>query len=70
MAIKFADEIIEEIKNRQPAAVTDVSVNGDEYERWLYEEEKEKRIIIYIYEIKDRKMTNSSSLLKIDTGTI
>lgn len=43
MAIKFADEIIEEIKNRQPAAVTDVSVNGDEYERWLYEEEKEKK---------------------------
>lgn len=43
MAIKLADEIIEEIKNRQPAAVTDVSVNGDEYERWLYEEEKEKK---------------------------
>jgi hypothetical protein len=43
MAIKFADEIIEEIKNRQPAAVTDVSVNGEEYERWLYEEEKEKK---------------------------
>lgn len=43
MAIKFADEIIEEIKNRQPAAVTDVFVNGEEYERWLYEEEKEKK---------------------------
>lgn len=43
MAIKFADEIIEEIKNRQPAAVTDVSVNGEEYERWLYEEKKEKK---------------------------
>lgn len=41
MAIKFADEIIEEIKNRQPAAVTDVSANGEEYERWLYEEDKE-----------------------------
>lgn len=43
MAIKLADKIIEEIKNRQPAAVTDVSVNGEEYERWLYEEEKEKK---------------------------
>ena len=43
MAIKFADEIIEEIKNRQPAAVTDVSVDSEEYERWLYEEEKEKK---------------------------
>lgn len=44
MAIKFADEIIEEIKNRQPAAVTDVSVNGEEYEQWLYEEDKEKNL--------------------------
>lgn len=43
MAIKFADKIIEEIKNRQPAAVTDVSIDGEEYERWLYEEEKEKK---------------------------
>lgn len=43
MAIKLADEIIEEIKNSQPVAVTDVSVNGEEYERWLYEEEKEKK---------------------------
>lgn len=42
MAIKLADEIIEEIKNRQPVAVTDASVNGEEYERWLYEEDKEK----------------------------
>lgn len=44
MAIKFADEIIEEIKNRQPDAVTDASANGDEYERWLYEEDKEKKM--------------------------
>ena len=43
MAIKLADEIIEEIKNRQPAAVTYVSVNGEEYERWLYEEEKVRK---------------------------
>lgn len=43
MAIKFADKIIEEIKNRQPAAVTDVSVNGEEYKQCLYEEEKEKK---------------------------
>ncbi len=42
MAIKLVDEIIEEIKNRQPAAVTDMSVDGEEYERWLYEEEKKK----------------------------
>ena len=44
MAIKLADEIIEEIKNRQPAAVTDASVNGEEYERWLYKEDKEKKM--------------------------
>lgn len=37
MAIKLADEIIEEIKNSQPVAVTDVSVNGEE--------------LIYIYRI-------------------
>ena len=43
MAIKFVDEIIEEIKNRQPAVVTDMSVDSEEYERWLYEEEKEKK---------------------------
>jgi hypothetical protein len=43
MAIKLVDEIIEEIKNRQPAAVTDMSVDGEEYERWLYEEEKKKK---------------------------
>ena len=43
MAIKFADEIIEEIKNRQPVVVTDMSVDSEEYERWLYEEEKEKK---------------------------
>lgn len=43
MAIKFADEIIEEIKNRQPIAVTDASANGEEYERWLYKEDKEKK---------------------------
>lgn len=42
MAIKLADEIIEEIKNRQPIVVTDVSANGEEYEQWLYEEDKEK----------------------------
>lgn len=44
MAIKLADEIIEEIKNRQPVAVTDASVNGEEYELWLYEEDKEKNL--------------------------
>lgn len=44
MAIKLADEIIEEIKNRRPAAVTDASVNGEEYERWLYKEDKEKKM--------------------------
>jgi len=43
MAIKLADEIIEEIKNSQPVAVTDVSVNGEEYEQWLYEEGKERK---------------------------
>lgn len=43
MAIKLVNEIIEEIKNRQPAAVTDMSVDGEEYERWLYEEEKKKK---------------------------
>lgn len=43
MAIKLADEIIKGMKNRQPAATTDVSVNGEEYERWLYEEGKERK---------------------------
>lgn len=43
MAIKLADEIIKGMKNRQPAATTDASVDDEEYERWLYEEEKEKK---------------------------
>lgn len=43
MAIKFADEIIEGIKNRQPIAVTNMSANGEEYERWLYGEDKETK---------------------------
>lgn len=44
MAIKFADKIIEEIKNRQPIAVTNMSANGEEYEQWLYGEDKEKKM--------------------------
>lgn len=44
IAIKLADKIIEEIKNRQSIVVTDVSANGEEYEQWLYEEDKEKNL--------------------------
>ena len=38
MAIRFASEIIKEIKERGPIAASATSTNGEEYEKWLYEE--------------------------------
>lgn len=40
MAIKYADTIIEEIKARGPIVASATSANGDEFEKWLYGEEK------------------------------
>ena len=39
MAIKYADTIINEIKERGPIITSDTSVNGEEFEKWLYGEE-------------------------------
>lgn len=39
MAIKYADKIINEIKERGPIITSDTSVNGEEFEKWLYGEE-------------------------------
>ena len=39
MAIRFASEIIKEIKEREPIAASATSTNGEEYEKWLYEED-------------------------------
>ena len=39
MAIKYADTIINEIKERCPIITSDTSVNGEEFEKWLYWEE-------------------------------
>ena len=39
MAIKYADTIINEIKERGPIITSDTSVNGEEFEKWLYWEE-------------------------------
>lgn len=68
MAIKLADEIIEEIKNRRPAAVTDASANGDEYERWLYEEDKEK--FMNKTTINGKAITCSGTNVVIDNGKV
>ena len=38
MAIRFASEIVKEIKERGPIAASATSTNGEEYEKWLYEE--------------------------------
>ena len=38
MKIKYSDVIIAEIKARGPIAISAASVNGDEFEKWLYEE--------------------------------
>lgn len=69
MAIKFADEIIEEIKNRQPDAVTDASANGDEYERWLYKEDKEKKSMNRIT-INGKTITCSGTNVVINNGKV
>lgn len=67
MAIKLADEIIEEIKNSQPAAVTDTSVNGEEYERWLYKEDKE---IMNRITINGKTITCSGTNVVINNGKV
>lgn len=36
--IKYSDEIIKEIPDKQSPNITDGSVTGDEYEKWLYED--------------------------------
>ncbi len=38
MAIKFANEIIEEIEARGEIIIPEGCVTGEEYEAWLYEE--------------------------------
>lgn len=39
MAIKYADTIINEIKERGTIITSETSVNGEEFEKWLYGEE-------------------------------
>ena len=39
MAIKYADTIINEIKERGPIITSETSVNGEEFEKWIYGEE-------------------------------
>lgn len=39
MAIKYADTIINEIKESGPIITSETSVNGEEFEKWLYGEE-------------------------------
>lgn len=38
MKIKYSDVIIAEIKARGSIAISATSVNGDEFDKWLYEE--------------------------------
>ena len=39
MAIKYADTIINEIKERGPIITSETNVNGEEFEKWIYREE-------------------------------
>lgn len=39
MAIKYADTILNEIKERGPIITSETSVNGEEFEKWIYGEE-------------------------------
>lgn len=39
MAIRFASEIIKEIKEREPIIASATYANGDEFEKWLYGED-------------------------------
>lgn len=64
MAIRFASEIIKEIKGRGPIVASATSTNGEEYEKWLYEEDdvepalmiKEKVISTNAQEIEYREL--------------
>ena len=38
MSIKFADEIVKEIKERGQIQIPDGYVTGEDYEKWLYDE--------------------------------
>ena len=40
MNIKFANEIVKEMEERGLIQMPENSINGEEYEKWLYEEEK------------------------------
>jgi len=48
MNIKFADEIVKEMEERGPIQMPENSINGEEYEKWLYEEEKIMKVLIEI----------------------
>mgnify|MGYP004469445897 CR=1 FL=1 len=50
MAIKYADTIINEIKERGPIITSETSVNGEEFEKWLYGED----IAEYCFVTKER----------------
>ena len=71
MAIRFASEIIKEIKEikeREPIIASATSANGDEFEKWLYGEDdiepalmiKEKVISPNAQEIEYREFYGNS----------
>jgi len=41
MKIKFADEIVKEMRERGDICVPNGSITGEDFEKWLYEEDKE-----------------------------
>ena len=53
MAIQYADKIINEIKERGPIITSETSVNGEEFEKWLYGEE----IAEYCFVAKERMIS-------------
>ena len=68
MVIRFASEIIKGIKERGPIVASTTSTDGEEYEKWLYEEDdvepalmiKEKVISSNAQEIEYREFYGNS----------
>lgn len=53
MAIRYASEIIKEIKSRGPIITSVTCANGEEFEKWLYDEDD----IDAVFVVKERMIS-------------
>lgn len=51
MAIKYADEIVKEIEERDTITIPDDCVTGEEFEKWMYENEE-------VFQFESKQMIN------------